>query len=76
VLALRFQARVREFAQRFPKGSEGRAAAIAHLRSVAEDKKNQATGTAARLLGQLEAQATARITPRPPTLRGPGASKQ
>jgi hypothetical protein len=73
VLALRFQSRVREFAQRFPRGSEGRAAAIAQLRSVAEDKKNEATGIAQRLLGQLEKSAAVRLTQRPPTPRGPGA---
>jgi hypothetical protein len=74
VLALRFQARVREFAQRFPKGSDARAAAIAHLRSVADDKKHEATSIAARLLDQAEKVTVARLTQRPPTPRGPGAS--
>jgi hypothetical protein len=75
VLAVRFQARVRELAQRFPKGSEGRTAAIAQLRAFADDKTHQASGLAARLAANLEGDVAARLKQRPVKPRGPGASK-
>jgi hypothetical protein len=76
VFALRFQARVREFATRFPKGSEARAAAIGQLRAVADDKTNQARAVAERLLANVEKDVTIRLTQRRSTPRGPGASGQ
>jgi hypothetical protein len=76
VFTLRFQARVREFAQRFPKGSEARAAAVAQLRSIADDKQHQASALAARLITNLEGDVAARLKQHPVTPRGQGASKQ
>jgi hypothetical protein len=75
VFSLRFRARVRELAQRFPKGSEARAAAISQLRTVADDKKNQASGLAARMIANLESDVAARLRQRPTKPHGPGASK-
>lgn len=73
VVALRFQKFVSEFGRRFPKDSRARASATAHLRAVAEDKTHKATGLAARLLKQVDAQAAA-LKQRPVKPRGPGAS--
>ncbi len=75
VFSARFQAQVRDLAQRFPKGSEARAAAISQLRSIADDKKHQASGLAERLISNLETDVAARLKQRPMTPRGPGASK-
>jgi hypothetical protein len=71
VYSMRFQARVREFVKRFPKGGDNHAAAVAHLRSVAADKQSQAAGVAARLLRQVE-QTPASLKPHPKSPRERG----
>ncbi|MBL8859594.1 MAG: hypothetical protein JNL28_13890 [Planctomycetes bacterium] len=77
VLSILAASRVRkimaEFGRRFPT-PEARAAALARLKSVAQDPKHAASQTAQSLLRNVERQArTMTIKPRPPQPpRGPG----
>lgn len=73
VFTLRLRLLGREFQRRFP-AREARAAALAHLRDVAEDKQNKAADVAKRFLKEVEREGTSALKQlQPKARREPGA---
>jgi hypothetical protein len=72
IITARVSAVVGEFQQRFP-GREERAAAMAHLKSVAQNKQDAAAEAAQKFVAAIEQKGMSAITQRPTiSSRGPG----